>query len=338
MTDEEQKLIFKEFTRLSAQHNNGMEGTGLGLTITLQLVQLLGGTLTLDSQKGSGSTFTVRLSLQQAETTTPSAPEENMEKAVTPPDKTINILLVDDDKIQLELRETILQSTGIKCMACMDSRKAISLVEQGSFDMVISDIQMPNMDGFELVHQIRESSNTRVQQIPVIAMSGRDDIPESKYLEAGFTAFINKMASPSQIVEEINKLLGCNLQFHPIQQEKETDNKGYSLETIRIFADNDTTSIIQITEAFLQDCQNNFKQLQEQETNGEFDKVSQLAHKMLPMFKQFQIQDIVPLLLFLERMDTKETERERIKDIVNKIIEQGDSITRKIKEDISKMS
>lgn len=338
MTDEEQKLIFKEFTRLSAQHNNGMEGTGLGLTITLQLVQLLGGTLTLDSQKGSGSTFTVRLPLQQAETTTPSAPEENMEKAVTPPDKTINILLVDDDKIQLELRETILQSTGIKCMACMDSRKAISLVEQGSFDMVISDIQMPNMDGFELVHQIRESSNTRVQQIPVIAMSGRDDIPESKYLEAGFTAFINKMASPSQIVEEINKLLGCNLQFHPIQQEKETDNKGYSLETIRIFADNDTTSIIQITEAFLQDCQNNFKQLQEQETNGEFDKVSQLAHKMLPMFKQFQIQDIVPLLLFLERMDTKETERERIKDIVNKIIEQGDSITRKIKEDISKMS
>lgn len=337
MTEEEQKLIFKEFTRLNAQHNNGMEGTGLGLTITLQLVQLLHGTLTLDSHKGSGSTFTVRLPLKEAEAESPSE-ETKVQSCPPSPDRPIRVLLVDDDKIQLELRATILKNIGITCTSCMNPQEVLPLLEQNEYDIMISDIQMPEMDGFELVHKIRTSTQVNIQQLPVIAMSGRDDIPEKKYLEAGFSAFINKMASPSQIVEEINKLLGTHLQ---IQQRPEggcSPTKGYSLTSIRTFADNDMSSIIQITEAFLQDCQNNFTLLQQYSQNGEIEAIRQLAHKMLPMFRQFHIERIVPLLLLLERMNTNETTMGQITEIVTEIIEQGKVIAREIKNDISGIS
>ena len=109
MTEEEQKLIFKEFTRLNPQHNNGAEGTGLGLTITLQLVHLLDGELTLESKKGEGSTFTVKFPLIKASAQEP--------QPVAPPSSNpvihegMKAFIVDDDTLQLTVTTELLQKS-----------------------------------------------------------------------------------------------------------------------------------------------------------------------------------------------------------------------------------
>ena len=161
MTEEEQELIFKEFTRLTPQHNNEAEGTGLGLTITLQLVHLLDGELTLESKKGEGSTFTVKFPLIKA-TAQESQPTETP-SSLPVMHEGMKAFIVDDDILQLTVTTELLRKTGIQCDTCTHSQEALSRLEKGNYNIVLSDIQMPEMDGFELVQQIRESQNQQIK-------------------------------------------------------------------------------------------------------------------------------------------------------------------------------
>ena len=391
MTEEEQGLIFKEFTRLEAEQGTGVEGTGLGLTITLQLVQLLGGALTLASEKGVGSTFTVRLPLRRGKADadalpdaaavagdaspdgggspapaqpgasvaaggTPSgdggpaapSPSENpapdaaaqpkspIAAAAVPLESSapaapeeggrIRALLVDDDTVQLSLRSTVLGMAGVACTPCTDPREALPLLEDGDFDIVFSDIQMPEMDGFELIRRIRESASPKVSGVPVIAMSGRDDIRETEYLEAGFSAFVSKVTSPAQLIARVNGLLGCDLRLPEAEEPEPRGEKLYDLASIRLFADNDEEAVAQIAEAFLADCRANFDLLREHLERGDWEAISRLAHKMLPMFRQFGIRSVVPLLESLERMDTASADRETVAGTVDAVVRQGRGI------------
>ena len=333
MTEEEQKLIFKEFTRLRAEQNSGIEGTGLGLTITLQLVQLLGGTLTLASAKGTGSTFTVRLPLKQAKEEPAAAPKPPTEPSFQDGGQ-VKALLVDDDDLQLKLRISILSMAGVACTACADPREALPLLEKGDFDIAFSDIQMPEMDGFELIRQIRASAVERVAALPVIAMSGRDDIQETEYLEAGFSAFVSKITSPAQVVARVNELLGCHLRLASPEAPVPEGEKPYDLASIRVFADNDEGAVAQITEAFLADCHTNFDLLRQHMEAGELEAVSKLAHKMLPMFRQFAIREVIPLLVFLERMDVAAVERKDAAAAVAAVLEKGQSVTAQLEKEM----
>ena len=186
MTKEEQELIFKEFTRLTPQHNNGAEGTGLGLTITLQLVHLLDGELTLESKKGEGSTFTVKFPLIKA-TSQESLPTETP-SSLPVMHEGMKAFIVDDDILQLTVTTELLRKAGIQCDTCTHPQEVLSRLEKGNYNIVLSDIQMPEMDGFELVQQIRESPNQQIKNIPVIALSARDDMHEKEYQETGFSA------------------------------------------------------------------------------------------------------------------------------------------------------
>lgn len=333
MTKEEQKLIFKEFTRLNSEQSQGIEGTGLGLTITLQLVQLLEGSLSLTSEKGMGSTFVVRLPLQQSKSAAPLSSESAL-PPILHGDGQIKALLVDDDNLQLNLRTTILNMAGVACTPCTDPGKALSLLENGDFDIVFSDIQMPEMDGFELIRDIRHSSVSHVRNVPVIAMSGRDDIQETEYLNAGFSAFVSKITSPSQIISRVNELLGCHLQLPSTAAPLRQTEKSYNLDSIRMFADNDEAVVAQIAEAFLADCQTNFALLRQHVENNDWEKISKLAHKMIPMFKQFDIKEIIPLLVFLERMEIETVDKRKITDTVNAILKKGYDVANLLQEEL----
>lgn len=259
MTEEEQELIFKEFTRLTPQHNNGAEGTGLGLTITLQLVHLLDGELTLESKKGEGSTFTVKFPLIKATaqesqpTETPSSPPVRHEG--------MKAFIVDDDILQLTVTTELLRKAGIQCDTCTHPQEVLSRLEKGNYNIVLSDIQMPEMDGFELVQQIRESQNQQIKSIPVIALSARDDMHEKEYQEAGFSAYLNKPYTPEQLYSRVNDLLGCTIETKQPTTQTSDKNAPYNLDMIMVFADNDKDAANQIIGSFISDCKTNFQLL-----------------------------------------------------------------------------
>ena len=323
MTEEEQELIFKEFTRLTPQHNNGAEGTGLGLTITLQLVHLLDGELTLESKKGEGSTFTVKFPLIKATaqesqpTETPSSPPVRHEG--------MKAFIVDDDILQLTVTTELLRKTGIQCDTCTHSQEALSRLEKGNYNIVLSDIQMPEMDGFELVQQIRESQNQQIKSIPVIALSARDDMHEKEYQEAGFSAYLNKPYTPEQLYSRVNDLLGCAIETKQPTTQTSDKNAPYNLDMIMVFADNDKDAANQIIGSFISDCKTNFQLLAQHLELHETEQIAKLAHKMLPMFKQLAINDVIPSLLFLEKMPL-DTEENKIRESIEKILQEGNNV------------
>lgn len=334
MTEQEQELIFKEFTRLTPQHNNGAEGTGLGLTITLQLIHLLGGNLTLSSKKGEGSTFTVQLPLQKA--TVQESPKIKTQTN-TPPVTTeeIKALIVDDDLLQLTVSSELLQKVGITCETCSNPNEAISILEKGKYNLVLSDIQMPEIDGFELVKQIRASQEEKIKNIPVIALSAREDMQEPAYQEAGFSAYLNKPFSPKQLYTRINTLLGCDINVDSHTEDLSNGTTPYDLKMIMIFADNDVSTANQIIQSFIVDCHRNFQLLEEHLNAHEIEPIKKLAHKMLPMFKQFSVSKIVPLLIFLERMDISSTGENKIRETIMEISLAGKALLNLLEQEVN---
>ena len=323
MTKEEQELIFKEFTRLTPQHNNGAEGTGLGLTITLQLVHLLDGELTLESKKGEGSTFTVKFPLIKA-TSQESQPTETP-SSLPVMHEGMKAFIVDDDILQLTVTTELLRKAGIQCDTCTHPQEALSRLEKGNYNIVLSDIQMPEMDGFELVQQIRESPNQQIKNIPVIALSARDDMHEKEYQEAGFSAYLNKPYTPEQLYSRVNDLLGCAIEMNQPTTQTSDKNAPYNLDMIMVFADNDKDAANQIIGSFISDCKTNFQLLAQHLESHETEQIAKLAHKMLPMFKQLAINDVIPSLLFLEKMPL-DTEENKIRENIEKILQEGNDV------------
>ena len=184
ISQEEQQRIFQEFTRL---HNaQGQEGFGLGLAITRKLVLLLEGDIKIESEQGKGSRFHVYLPLPEG----PSHPDENpsgpeAEHTPASPDATgirqidtpredsepIHLILIDDDRIQLQLTTAMLERPGVTVTCCHHPEELLDKLKEKHFDALLTDIQMPAMNGFDLLKAIRTLDTSWVQTLPVIALT-----------------------------------------------------------------------------------------------------------------------------------------------------------------------
>lgn len=327
MTSEEQQLIFEEFTRLSQEHNNGAEGTGLGLTITRQMIELMGGNISLESTKGIGSAFTVRLPLKVATATAP--------QTLPPQKEELTVLLIDDDPLQLSMCSEFLRREGIRIIASESSTQALDLLQQEPIELVISDIQMPEMDGFALIRHIRSLPDESLRSLPVIALSARDDLSEKEYTQCGFSAYVNKPFTPAQLSAAITRLTGYVIEESSAREKKNIHKESsYNLEAIRVFADDDPAALAQIITSFTTDCQRNFNELEQLLQQQDLSAISRLAHKMLPMWKQFAIHDIVPLLSYLEKTELSTCPAEELATIIQQIIREGNVIIEEINEEI----
>ena len=151
MNPEDRERIFQEFTRLPGAQ--GQEGFGLGLSIVRMLVQLLGGTIDVESEPGKGSTFIVRIPM-------PRTQEAAVEEAEPVPEDlpaagACRLLLIDDDRIQLTLTSAMLKQQGIASVTCLQVDELLDALRAGGFDALLTDVQMPAMNGFELLRLLR---------------------------------------------------------------------------------------------------------------------------------------------------------------------------------------
>ncbi|HIZ05610.1 MAG TPA: hybrid sensor histidine kinase/response regulator, partial [Candidatus Phocaeicola gallistercoris] len=192
MTQQEQERIFQAFTRL--KNAQGQEGFGLGLSITQKLVELLNGSIKIESTPGKGSTFTITLPLRESkEQLANDLPSDNITTD-------IRILMIDDDRIQLNLTETMIhtlcnkqnsdKSPTIYC--CQTKEEVFNLLKTTSFDLILTDIQMPGMNGFELLNALRYSGIPGINEIPVVAITARSDMNESDFRAKGFAGCLFK--------------------------------------------------------------------------------------------------------------------------------------------------
>lgn len=333
MTADEQKMIFEEFTRLKS--HSAIEGTGLGLTITLKLIHLLDGRLELKSEPGKGSCFTITLPLKKEEAGQVLTSAENTATCPASTDtlEKLKILLVDDDPLQLEMTSGMLEHRGIHAETTMQPREVIDRLKKEHYDLLISDIQMPGMTGFELIQQIR--AYPELVALPVIALSADAGKEEQDYLQAGFTAYLGKPFSSGQLLALLFRLTGLQGEqgeepIRSLETMPEEKTEGYTLQHILQFTDHDQTALKAILESFVSATHEHIRLLEGYLKEGQREAIVRLAHKMLPMFRQLEAEELIEDLQMLEQADKTGISDEEIAMRTQRVIGRASVLVEKL--------
>ena len=189
--------IFDAFTRAESSLTNKIQGTGLGMAITKNLVEAMGGTIDVESELGQGSCFEVLLDLKIAEDRTVAlAAQEETDEQDGNILQGMKFLCAEDNELNAEILTELLKIEGAECTICENGEEILKAFEQsapGDYDMILMDVQMPVMNGYEATKAIRRSSHELAKTIPIIAMTANafsEDIQHS--LAAGMSAHVSK--------------------------------------------------------------------------------------------------------------------------------------------------
>ena len=197
MSADFKKTIFDPFTRAEDSMTNKIQGTGLGMAITKNLVEAMGGTIDVESELGQGSCFEVLIDLRIAEDRFVSSAEQaEKDEPAGNVLKEMRFLCAEDNELNAEILMELLKIEGAECTICENGKRVLEAFEQsapGDYDMILMDVQMPVMNGYEATKAIRRSSHELAKTIPIIAMTANafsEDIQHS--LAAGMNAHVSK--------------------------------------------------------------------------------------------------------------------------------------------------
>ena len=186
MDEETQKRIFAPFER--AAQNVNSEGFGLGLFLTKGLIKVLNGIITVESAPGKGSIFRLEIPLPETDELVEEDKPDSDSITILPK----NVLVVDDDPILLKIAEDMLGRKGVSCTTCMNFQEVVAALGKSDYDIVLTDVQMPDTDGFSLLRLLRNSDIGNSRTIPVAVMTARGDGNSGIYEKEGFAGCIHK--------------------------------------------------------------------------------------------------------------------------------------------------
>lgn len=302
MPEEDRERIFREFTRLPGAQ--GEEGFGLGLSIVHKLVLLLEGTIDVQSVMGEGSTFTVVLPLypvgrgaaMPADASTIVSGGENPPSLATSGQDVdtskvtlspMNVLLIDDDKIQLMLTAAMLGQQGMNVVCCEQLDELIEQLRENKFDVLLTDVQMPAINGFDLLKLLRASNIPQAKSIPIIAVTARSDMDETEFLKHGFAGCLHKPFTVTELLAQLK-----------VDSEQLTVDNYSSLTS---FSGGDPEAARSILISFIEETEKNIGRMETALKGEEVSGISAMAHKLLPLLTMIGAQEILPLLEWLER-------------------------------------
>ena len=294
---EKQHLIFNEFTQAENNTDKKFGGYGLGLTISKKLTELLDGNLKLVSKLNEGSTFTIQLPLE----TTQLSVTQNSNSAFLAPK--LKMLIIDDDTALLGMLQELAESMGIT----VNTFTNFLQVEPDShlaYDLVLTDIQMPQITGFEVLERLKSGAYKHYKNQPIIAMTGRKDLDAEAYTTIGFNQVLEKPFSKRELISML-KLLGfeteqaAEIKVDEIQNTSATKKgvtKHYSLEIIHSFLGTNEDAVYDVLQTFLRDTKTNMNLLEEGINAIDYPQINAVGHRMLPMFRQLKVMPAVPIL------------------------------------------
>lgn len=272
MSEELLRRIYLPFERATDDSNT--EGFGLGLTITKGLVNLLDGSINVKSEPGSGTTFTVMLPLP---ITNDNIDEEDVvfDDSMHFPQ---NVIVIDDDSFQLEVIKDMLERNRVSCTVCTKVEKLTEELRKRNYDLLLTDIQMPDANGFELLKLLRRSRIGNSRDIPVVAMTARSDSERNTLLEAGFDGCIFKPFSMNELLKYIATV---------IKRRKLEHKTDFS----KILAD--VTDRRHILESMIRTCEKDMADLRNAMMSNDIESMRSTAHRMFPMWEMLSMESVL---------------------------------------------
>lgn len=333
MSQADCQRIFDAFTRLP--NGQGKEGVGLGLSITREVVQMLGGTITVTSEEGKGSCFTVSLPIKKEEKKQKKDVEENVASVKTDRSSTeakeatteINILAVDDDALQLELFKEMAQKIGgakLNISTTTSASEAIKLAEETKPQIMFTDIEMPEMSGKDMLKHVKNSD------MSTVAMTAHDPSIMTSLKKAGFSTCLFKPFNAATLAATLAQITRLPLSV------KAAEQKASFFAPLTAFAEGDTEAereiLTQVGESIKE-----YRQMLEQglKSNGEElqrDSISRAAHKAMPLLSMLKpgqcgwLQAITPEHI-------KDTSAENSTALAMRLEKELEEISKKLREE-----
>ena len=304
---ERQAQIFTAFER--GETSDAGNGYGLGLTITSKLVALLGGSIQVQSTLGQGSTFSVCLPLEEADGRLEIEKTSSENDSLFP----IRVLAIDDDRMQLEAVRKMYARNGIECDCCLNVGELVEALRRNSYDLVLTDIQMSETDGYEVLSLLRGSNIGQSRTIPVLAVTARTDEEKEHFKKIGFADCLYKPFSPNELLAAT---FGIDRPDFTVILEDE-ENPG------------------ELLQIFIEDTEEELAGMRKVIQTKNYGKLGDFIHKAAPLWKMIRIDIPLSELEYIASLpavkwnEVPEEWIERLMSAVEKAVEKAKRIKEK---------
>lgn len=310
MTEEEQQRVFGAFERLSNAATK--DGFGLGLSIVQRIVAMLGGTIRLESEKGQGSRFTVEIPTQSAEV----LPEQPYQSHVRNNKVYRDVIAIDNDELQLLMLKEMYAQEGIHCDACTDVSDLMEMIRNKEYHLLLTDLNMPEIDGYELLELLRSSNVGNSKSIPVVITTASGSCNKEELLERGFAGCLFKPFSMSELMEVSDNCA-----------TKETQNDKPDLSTLLSYG-NECTML----EKLITETEKEMLAVREAGEHKDFQEMKALVHHLRSSWEILRADRPLRELYSLLHANTVPDD-ETLNPTITAVLDKGAEIIRLAKEE-----
>ena len=292
MTDDEQQRIFNAFTRLPGAQ--GKEGVGLGLSITREIVQLLDGSIRVNSQKGRGTKFIVTIPVEMVKESVENSclpPTDTRSTIDNAPTASLAVLVIDDDQLQIQLLREMLSRIGglrLDVATTTHADEALLLAQKLKPQLVFTDIEMPEINGTEMMRRLRGIADNGNTTMKFVAMTAHEPSILPQLRNEGFDACLFKPFSLQTLAATISQTTGILVRPDDVPAEAQEDTAAEAdvlHNVIMQFADGDTEAANQIADSIRSSVAEYLELLA---TPSDIEHVSRAAHKAMPLLEMLQ--------------------------------------------------
>ena len=315
--------IFESFTQVSNSRARKFEGAGLGLTITRQLVNLMNGRISVSSQLGLGSTFKVELPFMLPVEESPADEKFTITTVDVPAEielTGIKILLVEDNKVNQFLAKKLLTRMGFEIDIAGDGESAIEKINHNSFDLILMDVQMPGMSGYEVTQKIR--SGSKGNDLPIIALTAYASTTEKeKALASGMNDYITKPYSQQELISVIKKYLKPKpvqpqVTDTPVKKRRKTPViNGKIHNHLKTMVNGNKQDMISLIEIFLEQLPVQLEELEIAVDKEDWDYAHKIAHKLKSSINILGVDELCQLIERLHNYSLEKDKTELIPEL-----------------------
>jgi len=335
MSEDFQKNIFSKFTQENSRSNRNHEGTGLGMSISKELIELMGGFIELKSKKGEGTKISFELSLPIGDDNKLIKIDKNTRNIDI---SGINILLVEDNEMNRFIACQSLNQANCKVMEAENGIEAVEILKKNSFDIILMDIQMPKMDGVEATKIIRNQLGCKTPIIALTANAFKHDI--DVYLSTGMNDYLIKPYKEEDLYSKIDlhlrsdklriKKNELNLSSEKVAVENlsnniEPENTGmrqklFNLDQLNEIGRGDEQFVAMMLEMFTKLANQTIEQMLNAYATSDVDTIKKLAHKIKPSIDNLGIISIFDKIRELEAYDITKNNNDDLKQLLDEVI------------------
>ena len=310
MTEEEQQRVFGAFERLS--NAAAKDGFGLGLSIVQRIVTMLGGTIQLKSEKGKGSRFTVEIPMQSAEEL-----PERINKTQIHHNRTLHdIVAIDNDKVLLLMLKEMYAQEGIHCDTCTNAAELMEMIRRKEYSLLLTDLNMPDINGFELLELLRTSNVGNSRIIPIIVTTASGSCNREELLERGFSDCLLKPFSISELMEGSDK---CAMKGKQNEKPDFSSLLSYGNESVML-------------DKLIAETEKEMQSVRDGEQRKDFQELDALTHHLRSSWEILRADQ--PLReLYKQLHGSAVPDYEALNNAVTAVLDKGSEIIRLAKEE-----